>query len=179
MSLNGYLNFLKSLINHIIKIAFIFFILQICASAQQSILQDENKSNEDTSAYVMTKSPWGAVLRSAIIPGWGQIYAGSYIKAPIIWGIGAGLAAAWIWNNNKYWTNAKLYAEQGYPNIDNFGYKRNRDFFRDQRDLVTIYMALAYFLNLVDAYVDAALFDFNVSENFYTHQPMIGFKLNF
>jgi len=174
MSLNGYLNFLKSLTNHIIKIAVIFFTLQICVSAQQSSLQDSSTSNVDTSAYVMTKSPLGAVLRSAIIPGWGQIYAGSYIKAPIIWGIGAGLAAAWIWNNNRYWKNAKLYAESGYSNSVN---KSNRDFFRDQRDLVTIYMALAYLLNLVDAYVDAALFDFNVSENFYTHQPMIGFKL--
>ena len=101
MSLNGYLNFLKSLINHIIKIAIIFFTLQICVSAQQSTLQDENKSNEDTTALVMTKSPWGAVLRSAIIPGWGQIYNESYIKAPVIWGIGAGLVAAWIWNNNQ------------------------------------------------------------------------------
>ena len=58
-------------------------------------------------------------------------------------------------------------------------YKRNRNFYRDQRDLVAIYMGLVYLLNLVDAYVDAALFDFNVSENFYTHQPMIGLKFNF
>ena len=174
--MNGYLNFSKSLINHIIKIAVIFFTLQIFVNAQQSSLQDSSTSVEDTSTYVMTKSPWGAVLRSAIVPGWGQLYAGSYIKAPIIWGIGAGLTAAWIWNNNRYWKYANLYAESGYTNPIS---KSKRDFFRDQRDLVTIYMALTYFLNLVDAYVDAALFDFNVSENFYTHQPMIGFKIKF
>ena len=176
MSLNDFLNFLKSLTNHIIKIAIIIFTLQICVSAQQSTLQEENKSNEDSTAIVMTKSPWGAVLRSAIIPGWGQIYNQSYIKAPIIWGIGVGLTAAWIWNNNRYWKYANLYAENGYITDS---YKSNRNFFRDQRDLITIYMALAYLLNLVDAYVDAALFDFNVSENFYIHQPMIGFKLKF
>ena len=176
MSLNGYLNFLKSLINHIIKIAIIFFTLQICVSAQQSTIQDKNTSNDDTTAYEMTKSPWGAVLRSAVIPGWGQIYCESYIKAPVIWGIGIGLTAVWIWNNNHYWNYANLYAGSGYQNSI---YKTNRDFFRDQRDLITIYMTLAYLLNLVDAYVDAALFDFNVSENFYTHQPMIGFKLKF
>ncbi len=175
MNSNDYLNFLKSLTNHIIKIAFVIFILQFAAAAQQSSLKDETSTQKD-STFVMTKSPWGAVLRSAIIPGWGQIYNESYIKAPVIWGIGAGLAAAWIWNNNRYWKNAKLYAQSGFAAKT---YKDNRDFFRDQRDLVTIYIALAYLLNLVDAYVDAQLFDFNVSEDFYTRQPFIGFKLKF
>ncbi|MEO8398762.1 MAG: DUF5683 domain-containing protein [Ignavibacteriaceae bacterium] len=153
----------------------------ISINAQQSSLQENNNFNnfnnfKKDSAFAATKSPWGAVLRSAILPGLGQIYNESYIKAPIIWGIGGGLVAGWIWNNNRYWKYANLYATSGYS-IDL--YKRNRDFFRDQRDLFTIYMGLAYLLNLVDAYVDAQLFDFNVSEDFYIHQPMIGVKLKF
>ena len=58
-------------------------------------------------------------------------------------------------------------------------YKSNRDFYHNQRDLFTIYIGIVYVLNLVDAYVDAELFDFNVKEDYRTHQPMLGIKLNF
>jgi len=121
----------------------------------------------------MKKSPLGAVLRSAILPGWGQIYNESYIKAPIVWGILGGLAAGWIHNNNKYNENRELFIQTG-----NERFRTLRIFYQDQRDLVSIYMGLTYLLNLIDAYVDAQLFDFSVEENSVTKQPQLSLKIN-
>jgi hypothetical protein len=135
-------------------------------------MEDTTAAKSD-SVFQMSKSPWGAVLRSAILPGWGQIYNGSYLKAPIIWGIAAALIYGWIQDNNDY----KFYRDL-YVTVPNNLYKTRRDFYRDRRDMFTIYLGLTYFLNLVDAYVDAHLFDFTVEENFLTKDPMLNLKIN-
>jgi hypothetical protein len=108
----------------------------------------------------MQKSPWGAVGRSAILPGWGQFYNESYWKIPIIWGLGAWFVYGWVQNNDDYKSNRDLYNETGTEL-----YRQRRDFYRDQRDNFTIYLVLLYLLNLVDAYVDAHLFDFSIEES--------------
>jgi hypothetical protein len=156
------------------------------------------ENNSDTSSikqtdttFIMQKSAWGAVLKSAIIPGWGQIYNQSYWKAPIVWGFTAWFVGNWVYNNNKYTTNRNYYlANQYILNDQNASSaskselsraKRFRDFYRDQRDLFAIYLGITYVLNLVDAYVDAHMFDFTVKEDFLTNMPIykINFKLNF
>ena len=43
------------------------------------------------------KSPWGATLRSAIIPGWGQVYTEHYWKAAGWAGLSEAGGSAW-WN---------------------------------------------------------------------------------
>ncbi len=134
--------------------------------------QDKTNNKNLDSTFVMTKSPLGAVLRSAVLPGWGQIYNESYIKAPIIWGIFGGLAVAWIRNNNKYVENRDLFIRTGNEN-----FRRLRGFYRDQRDLVSIYIGLTYLLNIIDAYVDAQLFDFSVEENSITKQPQLSLRI--
>lgn len=139
--------------------------------AQQRHLLPQNNTNLD-SVFVMKKSPWGAVLRSAVLPGWGQFYNESYIKIPIIWGLGAWFIYNWNWNNKNYQQYKTLYIETG-NNI----YIGNRNFYHDQRDLFSIYMGLTYFLNLVDAYVDAELFDFTVKEDKYSGQPMLSLRI--
>jgi hypothetical protein len=122
----------------------------------------------------MQKSPWGAVVRSAIVPGFGQFYNESYWKIPIIWGTAALLVSGWVYNNNLYQDNRTLYIQTG-----NKDYEFNRDFYRDQRDNFTIYLSLLYLLNLVDAYVDAHLFDFNVDEDIATQSPRLNFRFYF
>ncbi|HED08391.1 MAG TPA: hypothetical protein ENI57_09775, partial [Ignavibacteria bacterium] len=77
---------MKLSIKHIISFVLFFLLMQNFNYAQQTDTAEQGKSKND-SVFVMTKSPMGAVLRSAILPGWGQIYNESYIKAPIIWGI--------------------------------------------------------------------------------------------
>ncbi|MDP4117043.1 MAG: DUF5683 domain-containing protein, partial [Bacteroidota bacterium] len=110
--------------------------------------------------FVMKKSPWGAVLRSAVVPGLGQIYNQSYWKAPVVWGVSGWFVYNWFYNDKKYKDNKELYRKFNVTT-----YRTNRDFYRDQRDLFAIYLGITYFLNLVDAYVDAHLFDFTVDEN--------------
>ena len=111
---------------------------------------------------IETKSPWNAVLRSALLPGLGQIYNKSYWKAPLIWGLMGWFSYNW-WQNNKFYKDYRdLYQKSINYGNENIVYKRIREFYRDQRDLFAIYMGLTYFLNLVDAYVDAHLFNFEL-----------------
>ena len=73
---------------------------------------------------------------------------------------------------DKFTTN--LYSQTG-ESI----YLDYRNFYRDQRDEFAFYMLLTYFLNLVDAYVDAHLFDFSVGGNAMTGTKMLNVRVNF
>jgi hypothetical protein len=132
------------------------------------------REEQTDTVFVMQKSPWGAVLRSAIIPGFGQFYNESYWKIPVIWGFTGWFVYNWIDTDKKYEDNKNLFLE-----TDQNIYKLRRDFYRDQRDNFAIYMALTYLLNLIDAYVDAHLFDFTVSEDYLTRTPQLNIKVNF
>lgn len=172
MNLKDYLNYSKSLIRIIIST----LLLLIIVSADIFSQNDELLINEEKTdtVFVMQKSPWGAVLRSAIIPGWGQFYNESYWKIPVVWGFAGWFIYNWIDTNDKYIKNRDLYIE-----TDSRIYLLRRDFYRDQRDNFAIYLVLTYFLNLVDAYVDAHLFDFSVSEDYLTRTPQLNIRINF
>lgn len=88
------------------------------------------------------KSPWGAVARSAVLPGWGQIYTGHYVKSAVVFSIN-GFLVYQIYNYELKWREEK-----------------NEDY-RAKRNLYTWYFALAYILTMVDAYVDAYLYKFD------------------
>ncbi len=88
------------------------------------------------------KSPWGAALRSAMFPGWGQVYT------------------------ETYWKAAAFLAVDGY-----FAYKAHRadlDYrrthetrYRDLRSKYIWYFGAAYLLTMADAYANAYLFKFD------------------
>lgn len=109
---------------------------------------------------------------SAVIPGLGQIYNESYWKVPVVWGFIGYFAHFWKINNDEYWMFARRHVASG-------GYQVERDFYRDQRDLFAIYIGITYILNLLDAYVDAHLFDFNVDEDMITRTPRLKMQFNF
>ena len=44
----------------------------------------------------------GAMLRSAVFPGWGQFYNESYWKIPIVWGVSAWFLYLWIDRDDNY-----------------------------------------------------------------------------
>ncbi len=90
------------------------------------------------------KSPWGAVLRSAILPGWGQIYTGHYLKAPVAFAL------------NSFMVYQIYHYEQEWRREKNEG-------FRNKRNLYTWYFALTYVLTMADAYVDAWLYKFDTA----------------
>jgi hypothetical protein len=130
------------------------------------LLKDTIKKKDTAYTYKMTKSPTKAMLFSAVIPGAGQFYNKSYWKIPIIWGVGGYFVYEIIKNNNSYIDYRDLYANSQTPSNPNgdVRYKNLREFYRDQRDQFYLYAGLVYLINIVDAYVDAHLFDFDVSD---------------
>ena len=122
----------------------------------------------------MQKSPWGAVGRSLLIPGWGQFYNEDYWHIPVIWGFLGWFGYQWVQNNKEYQDNKDLFIQ-----TENELYRLRRDFYRDQRDNFTIYFVLTYLLNLVDAYVGAHLFDFSVEEDYLLSSPRLKITYRF
>ncbi|MDE3059000.1 MAG: hypothetical protein KGJ59_13700 [Bacteroidota bacterium] len=117
------------------------------------------------------KSTTIAWVSSAILPGAGQIYNGSYWKAPLIWGLEYYFFSVYVNQNNLYKQNRKLYeayldssaAGKSYT-FDYIGtYKGYRDFYKNQRDTFGWYIAITYLVNVLDAYVDASLYNFEVA----------------
>lgn len=159
------------------KILIILLAISSIAFAQEE--PDTVKSvQSNDSVFVMTKSPWGAVGRSAVLPGWGQFYNESYWKIPIIWGVMGWFTYLYIENNDLYKQYGDLYKESLEDSQNgNSNYRSARDFYRNERDQWALFLGLTYFLNLVDAYVDAHLFDFSISENRYYHSPQLNMKL--
>ena len=152
--------------------------VSIAINAQESI--DSTDTIEQTdSAFIMTKSPWGAVGRSAIIPGWGQYYNESYWKIPVVWGVLGWFTYLYVENNNGYKEYRDLYSESLDDGNPNEWYREIREDYREERDKYALVLGLSYLLNLVDAYVDAQLFDFNVVENPITHKPELGMSYRF
>lgn len=121
-----------------------------------------------------SKSPIGAVLRSAVLPGLGQIYNESYWKAPVVWGFLGYFGYIWFDNNKDYKYGRDQFAATGVEY-----WRTRRNFYRDQRDLFAIYIGITYILTLLDAYVDAHLFNFNVEEDMLTRTPKLKVQMNF
>jgi hypothetical protein len=111
------------------------------------------------------KSTTIALLASMILPGTGQIYNGSYWKAPIVWGVGYYFWTVYNQENKLFRQHRDLYAASidSVNTSGNLNEKSLRDFYRGQRDLFGWYLAIAYLINLLDAYVDASLYNFEVS----------------
>jgi uncharacterized integral membrane protein len=152
---------------------------------------DTVKVSEDSTAFHMTKSPLKAVLLSAVVPGAGQVYLDQAWKVPIIWGIAGGFIYGALIQNFRYHyisdsvNNQKARGDSTLANI----YSNVREFYRDDRDKWWIYLALTYIANLLDAYIAANLYDFDVSdpspspiESYYdppTHTWGIGLQIKF
>ena len=120
----------------------------------------------DTTGFKMTKDPTLALVLSAIVPGAGQVYVGDWYKTPFILGAFAGCFYAASVQNTRYHYTADSVRNQ-LARGDNFNASRFtsvREFYRDDRDRWYIYAALVYIANLIDAYIAAHLFDFDVSD---------------
>lgn len=156
---------------------------KICELKEQSrfSLSAKDSLKKKPVEFKMKKDPWKAVLYSAILPGAGQFYNESYWKVGVVAGLGGYFAYGIINNNNKYSDYKEQYSQSqttsnpaGDPQLQAF-----RDFYRDQRDDFIVYAVILYVANLIDAYVDAQLFDFTVSDKRNFPSGNIRFKLNF
>lgn len=153
------------------------------------VSSDTVKVVETEEEYVSTstfqpdaqKSVWFA----AVVPGLGQIYNRQYWKVPIIYGGALGLAYGITWNDRMYVDYRKGYVDlmDKDPNTNYFEYllpegvtlnNSNKDYYtrviktkldnyRRNRDLCIIASAVFYLLTIIDAYVDAQMFDYDIS----------------
>jgi hypothetical protein len=133
------------------------------------IFPDSLRIDSAKGPILATKSPTTAIILSAILPGAGQIYTGRYWKVPIILGFGGYFAWEWVRMNDHYTQSRSLYQAsvdggenkgQGDPQL-----LYERDFYHDERDRFAFYLAITYLLNIVDAYVGASLYNFDVGDN--------------
>lgn len=132
-------------------------------------LSDLAMTRADTAStqYKSTKKPGLALLFSAVLPGAGQFYNESYWKVPILLGFGYYFASRWIDNNDSTKHYRDLYSRSITTETPggNSNFQRLREFYKDQRDAFSWYIFIYYIVNLVDAYVDASLYDFNVGDD--------------
>ncbi len=113
------------------------------------------------------KSTTLALLASLVVPGAGQIYNGSYWKTPMIWGLGYYFVTIYKQENTLYQKYRKEYSAS-IDSVNATGIrslKDLRDFYHGQRDTFGWYIAITYLINVLDAYVDASLYSFEVSPN--------------
>ncbi|RNA63081.1 hypothetical protein D1631_14650 [Chryseobacterium nematophagum] len=136
--------------------------------SESKIIADLEKAN-GPSKKTLKLNPTKAGLYSAVFPGLGQYYNKKYWKIPIVWGaVGAGVGIA-IWNDNQYKKYREYYVAKlnGTPNefvdsrpfLDKVALGNAQDRAKRQRDYAIAITGLIYILNIVDAVVDAHLYE--------------------
>jgi len=154
--------------------------------------------------------PKRVLRKSLMIPGWGQVTNDQWWKVPIVYGLLGGLTYYSIQLNSDYKDYRAAYynLNPNTPDDMKFGptpgyipensnleaLRQNRNFYRNRRDLVFVFIGLSYALNAIDAYVFAHLRSFDVSddlslttdlepvliaENNYRSVPTVSFSINF
>ena len=131
-------------------------------SAAPSTPQPENAAS---TGYTMTKSPTAAVLYS-ILPGGGQIYTRQYFKAALFIGAAGFFAGQTVYYHTRFSERAdELQATPATDAARRDLLRRQREFYRDNRDLNAAYFIGVQILSMIDAYVGAHLFDFDVDDD--------------
>ena len=120
-------------------------------------------------------NPRKAVL-FAIVPGGGQIYNRRWWKVPLAYGGIGACAGVFIYNNNAYnrlrdnyrWMvdgDPNTVPVEPYSALDPEALRRFRDQSRGYVELSGLILGFAYLLSVADAYVDAHLASFDVSDD--------------
>lgn len=147
-------------------------------------------------------SPNKALWYAALFPGGGQIYNRKYWKLPIIYGGLLGLIYGYSFNNKYFTTYSNAYRDlalnspnKSYMDFLPPGYdveakrdylektfKRKKNMYRTWRDYCLVGMIGVYLVSMVDAYVDASLYHFDVSTDLDADKNptlMLSYKINF
>lgn len=130
--------------------------------------------------------PTRALWLALVIPGAGQIYNHKYWKLPIIYGGFMGCAYALSWNNMmlRDYSQAYLDIMDSDPNTKSYEkmlplnyniagredqfkeiFKNKKNYFRKYRDMSIFAFIGVYVISVIDAYVDAELSSFDISED--------------
>lgn len=144
----------------------------------------QKADSADTTTIQEEHSVTKATVFSAVLPGLGQAYNKKYWKIPIIYAaFGTLIYIAYNQNKDfKLYKNAYKNRLDGvygkFANQSDSWLEKNMEITRRNRDLMFILTGVVYLLNIVDATVDAYLFDFNVSDDLSLNirpdiQPMV------
>lgn len=144
-----------------------------------------NSSNNDSLLYKKIERPWptGALLRSVIVPGWGQFYNRKYIKAAIY----GGLETYFAYKARHYWRlmdthqNNLLNSDDPIYQAQEFAYYKDR---RDTRNLYLWLTGITLFISMFDAFVDAHMTGYDETDKVFEVQvipdsDMIGVSLTY
>jgi hypothetical protein len=121
------------------------------------------------SAKIKVHSPKKAAIMSACLPGLGQAYNHKWWKIPVIYAGFGGLGFGFAWNQNYYhkYHMALKYRYDGdpstidpYPDDSDDDLVTLKNYYRKYRDLCVIGAAALYTINIIDATVDAHLWNF-------------------
>ena len=132
-------------------------------------------------------NPKRAMWLAIVLPGAGQIYNRKYWKLPLVYGGFMGCIYAMQWNNMMFRDYSKAYQDimdtdpttQSYNQFLHLGtkitdenkaqyqsiFKSRKDRYRRWRDLSFFCLLGVYALSIVDAYVDASLSEFDISDD--------------
>ena len=132
---------------------------------EKQVVEEIEKANVST---IQKYNPTKAGLYSAVFPGLGQYYNKKYWKIPIVWGaVGTGVGII-VYNDKQYrrYRTAFLAELNGQPHeFDDLPYVdatvlgNTQDRAKRQRDYAIAITGVLYILNIVDAVVDAHLYD--------------------
>lgn len=141
-------------------------------------------------------APAKAAFYSAVIPGLGQVYNGSYWKVPIVYGAIGTSAYFYIHNDKEYNRYRDAYKRRlaGFKDDEFNGLLTKQNLidaqkqFRKNREYSLLFIIGFYILNIVDANVDAHLNQFNITRdlsiqtkfepNYLSGKPDYGLSLN-
>jgi hypothetical protein len=165
----------------LIFISLFFVLVSSGQKVRNSTYEDSLPAAKVDSLIKAQHSPRKAAIRSAIIPGWGQIYNRKYWKVPIVWGA-LGVTGYIFFNNLHTYEDLKFsyaakYEASVYPYdstnykqikpqykpIDQEALKAGRNQYRQYIDYAAVFFIIFWGLNVVDAAVDAHLKAFDIS----------------
>jgi hypothetical protein len=143
---------------------------QIADTLEAGFRKGPDEVNQEASSpreETMEKSPLRSMLRSAVIPGWGQFYTGHPYRGSIFFTL-EGFLFTFAWAENyradRNWESYLTTGESRFLEA----YDRH---FNRGRDLMSFALAV-FLINIADAYVGAHLYDFEGKVTFDGEEPL-------
>lgn len=130
---------------------------------------------KDSARLAIEAMPRIAARRSAMLPGLGQIYNKRWWKVPLVYGGFIGIGLVYEFNQRNY----KIFLKEAQFRQENPGKTQNplyapyttqgiiniKDSYRRDRDLSILGGLGFYAINIIDAYIDAKFFRFDLSDD--------------
>lgn len=170
---------------HFLKIILLcsFFVCFRQTKANIALVDTIPQKSKTDSSIKKKHNPKIALRRSAMLPGWGQVYNKQVWKVPIIYAA-LGITGYTFFDNLNIYKDVRFaynarvkaaapildssdlpFIKDYLKNLDVNSLNRNRRKFRQQIDYSVLFFVAFWGLNIADAVVFGHLKDFDVSDN--------------